>query len=132
MAKKTGRGKSWCPSSVDLLLLKNHVKPTGDPDCPSEVQRAKRIQREIDTSVNEELDETDAFDEATPPTQPAPLDEAVGESLSDSLKRGRDAKDTSAGLLTYTAKKRRSIDKYIEGAAEAESKATSDMMTLCS
>ncbi|KAF0701663.1 Aste57867_7921 [Aphanomyces stellatus] len=160
MAKKTGRGKSWCPSSVDLLLdlvgnilplgkngrekveiQFNHLgeaqllPPTGDPDCPPENQRAKRIQREVD--------ETDAFDEATPPTQPAPLDEALGEvvgrtgmqaselqSLSDSLKHGRDAKNTSAGLLSYTAKKRRSIDKYIKGAAEAELKATSDIMTL--
>ncbi|RHY04899.1 hypothetical protein DYB36_008192 [Aphanomyces astaci] len=96
MAKKAGRGKSWCPSSIDLLLdttldvlplgkngwekvesrfnrlaetkllpvrdvdalkrkfilLKNHAKPTGDPECPVEVKRAKRIQREIDQSVS--------------------------------------------------------------------------------
>ncbi|KAF0719664.1 Aste57867_878 [Aphanomyces stellatus] len=107
MAKKSGRGKSWCPTAVDLLLdiagevlplgkngwekvdgrfnrlgapqllpvrdgealkrkfllLKNHAKPTGDPDCPEEVQRAKRIQRDIDMSVSvlslKEIDEDD-------------------------------------------------------------------------
>ncbi|RHZ07532.1 hypothetical protein DYB37_010900 [Aphanomyces astaci] len=34
-----------------FILLKNHAKPTGDPECPVEVKRAKRIQREIDQSV---------------------------------------------------------------------------------
>ncbi|KAF0685316.1 Aste57867_22761 [Aphanomyces stellatus] len=51
------------------------------------------------------------------------------EALSAKVKRARQD-DTSCGLLSYTAKKRRSIDKYIEGASEADSKASSDMVTL--
>ncbi|RHY49468.1 hypothetical protein DYB38_012443 [Aphanomyces astaci] len=46
------------------------------------------------------------------------------------LKRKFDQGDPTAGLLSYTAKKRRSIDKYIDGAAEADTKASSDMMTM--
>ncbi|RHY95408.1 hypothetical protein DYB37_013380 [Aphanomyces astaci] len=108
MAKKSGRGKSWYPASVDLLLditvdvlplgkngwekverrfnrlaepkllpirdadalkrkfllLKNHAKPTGDPDCPEEVQREKGIQRDIDLSVSV-LSLDDHFEEGT-------------------------------------------------------------------
>ncbi|KAF0692554.1 Aste57867_16366 [Aphanomyces stellatus] len=35
-----------------FLLLKNHAKRTGDPDCPEDIKRAKRIQREIDLSAS--------------------------------------------------------------------------------
>ena len=31
-----------------FIRLKNHPKPTGDPDCPEEVRRAKRVQRLIE------------------------------------------------------------------------------------
>ncbi|KAF0695664.1 Aste57867_13534 [Aphanomyces stellatus] len=131
-----------------FLLLKNHAKPTADPDCPQDVQRAKRIQRDIDMSVSvlslDEIDEDDYTndDASTTPTQPMEgigdvagvgrtgLPQSELQALSDSLKRGRDTSNQSAGLLSYTAKKRRSIDKYIEGAADAETKATSDMMTI--
>jgi hypothetical protein len=34
-----------------FISLKNHKKPKGDPDCPQEVFRAKRIQREIDNKL---------------------------------------------------------------------------------
>ncbi|RHY95922.1 hypothetical protein DYB26_012686 [Aphanomyces astaci] len=50
--------------------------------------------------------------------------------LSVTLKCQFDQGDPTAGLLSYTAKKRRSIDKYIDGAAEADTKASSDMMTM--
>ncbi|KAF0698754.1 Aste57867_10659 [Aphanomyces stellatus] len=149
MSKKTGRGTSWCPASIDLLLdinqdilpfgqngcckfesrfnrlgesqlfqvreadalkrkfllLKNH----GDTDCPEDVQRAKRIQRQIDLSVSvlslgEEDEDADNGAGQTPPTQ---ADEDVGRSglppmelnaLSDTLKRA--SPDASAGLLS--------------------------------
>ena len=35
-----------------FISLKNHKKPTGDPECPPEVVRAKRIQREIDNKAS--------------------------------------------------------------------------------
>jgi hypothetical protein len=40
--------------------LKNCKKPTGDPDCPKEVRRAKRIQREIENGAGVfNLDDSD-------------------------------------------------------------------------
>ena len=33
-----------------FIRLKNHKKPTCGPDCPPEVIRAKRIQREIENT----------------------------------------------------------------------------------
>ncbi|KAF0701684.1 Aste57867_7905 [Aphanomyces stellatus] len=191
MAKKTGRGKSWCPVSVDLLLeitqdilplgkngwetvegrfnrlaeskqlpvrdgdalkrkfllLKKHPKPTGNPDLPDEVLRAKRVQKEIDQSVSV-LSLGDEEDGITPKMMTSPQhphlspraddSEELGrtgmppselEALSAKVKRARQD-DTSCGLLSYTAKKHRSIDKYIEGASEADSKASPDMVTL--
>ncbi|RHY75213.1 hypothetical protein DYB30_013152, partial [Aphanomyces astaci] len=74
-----------------------------------------------------------------PPVPAQEDDEDVGrtglqqtelQSLSVTLKRQFDQGDPTAGLLSYTAKKRRSIDKYIDGAAEADTKASSDMMTM--
>lgn len=35
-----------------FIALKNHRKPTGDPDCPPNVVRAKRLQREIDSHAS--------------------------------------------------------------------------------
>ncbi|RHY21193.1 hypothetical protein DYB36_012665, partial [Aphanomyces astaci] len=49
------------------------------------------------------------------------------QTLSDKLKHKQ---SDTGGLLSYTAKKRRSIDKYIEGASESDAKASSDMMTF--
>ncbi|KAG9404845.1 hypothetical protein AC1031_005056 [Aphanomyces cochlioides] len=48
--------------------------------------------------------------------------------LSNELKRKRVTE--SIGALSYVARKRQSIDKYIEGAAEADEKATSDLMAV--
>ena len=42
--------------------LKNVRKPTGDPDCPDNVKRAKRIQREIETRISAStLDDDDRY-----------------------------------------------------------------------
>ncbi|RLO10554.1 hypothetical protein DYB28_009212 [Aphanomyces astaci] len=49
------------------------------------------------------------------------------QALSDKLKHKQ---SDTGGLLSYTAKKRRSIDKYIEEASESDAKASSDMMTF--
>jgi hypothetical protein len=47
--------------------LKNNKKPTGDPDCPKEVRRAKRIAWEIETGagvfVEDDDDDADSEDE---------------------------------------------------------------------
>ncbi|ETW04536.1 hypothetical protein H310_03770 [Aphanomyces invadans] len=47
--------------------LRNHPKPSGDPTCPSDVVRAKRISRQIDNeaavlSMKDENDEEDHND----------------------------------------------------------------------
>ncbi|RQM30694.1 hypothetical protein B5M09_013197 [Aphanomyces astaci] len=130
-----------------FLLLKNHAKPTGDPDCPEEVQRAKRIRPVGVSAVSRRrlrrrymlinLNLSTTMQPSVPTCHED--DEDVGRTglpcselqlLSDKLKRGRDPSDVAGGLLSYTAKKRRSIDKFIDGAADADAKASSDMMTL--
>ncbi|KAF0758858.1 hypothetical protein AaE_003816 [Aphanomyces astaci] len=126
------------------------------PTAPPDVLRAKRLQREIESSVavlsmdatismDDEPDNSDdcsndTFQSATMPSQlPTQLDDRrveVGrtglqpselQTLSDKLKHKQ---SDTGGLLSYTAKKRRSIDKYIEGASESDAKASSDMMTF--
>ncbi|KAH9183619.1 hypothetical protein AeNC1_014405, partial [Aphanomyces euteiches] len=56
------------------------------------------------------------------------LDRNALAELSNELKRKRATEST--GALSYVARKRQSLDKYIEGAAEADEKATSDWMTM--
>ncbi|RHZ01936.1 hypothetical protein DYB37_012974 [Aphanomyces astaci] len=160
---KAGRGKLWCPSSVNLLLgitvavlplgknqwekvaqrfgteataqslphrdgealkrkfllLKNVQKPTGHPDCPPDVLNAKCLQREIESS-SATLPSQLRVEVGLTGLQPSEL-----QALSDKLKRKQ---SDTGGLPSYTAKKRRSIDKYIEGASESDAKASSDMM----
>ncbi|ETV64785.1 hypothetical protein H257_18384 [Aphanomyces astaci] len=188
---KAGRGKSWCPSSVDLLLditvvsrtnrkrlpnisapeaiaqclphrdvealkrnfllLKNVQKPTGHPYCPptscvQNVCKAKsralwrscRWMQPFRWMINLKTATTVAS--ATLPSHlPTQLDHQHVEdgrtvfqpseiqALSDKLKHKQP--DTGC-LLSYTAKKRRSIGKYIERASESDAKALFDTMTF--
>jgi hypothetical protein len=48
--------------------------------------------------------------------------------LGKELKRKRATE--GAGTLSYVGRKRQSIDKFIEGAADSDAKATSDLMTV--
>ncbi|RHY82874.1 hypothetical protein DYB35_011494 [Aphanomyces astaci] len=109
MAKKAGRGKSWCPSSIDLLLDTTlDMLPLGKNGWEKVESRFNRL---TETKLLAVRDTELQF-------------------LSVTLKRQFDQGDPTVGLLSYTAKKRRSIDKYIDGAAEADTKASSDMMTM--
>ncbi|RHZ05630.1 hypothetical protein DYB31_012678 [Aphanomyces astaci] len=69
-------GKAFPKRDIDSLrrkfaTLKNHAKPTGHPECPPDVRRAKRNSRDIDNNVgvcsmeDEDADEEvdDAMDE---------------------------------------------------------------------
>ncbi|ETV74553.1 hypothetical protein H257_10702 [Aphanomyces astaci] len=69
-------GKAFPKRDIDSLrrkfaTLKNHAKPTGHPECPPDVRRAKHISRDIDNNVgvcsmkDEDADEEvdDAVDE---------------------------------------------------------------------
>ncbi|ETV68654.1 hypothetical protein H257_15460 [Aphanomyces astaci] len=103
-----------------FLLLKNHAKPTGDPDCPEEVHSAFNA-----TSTCRRQYPAHPTDARAPPDHED--DEDVGRTelpCSDLQLR------FACWVLSYTAKKRRSIDKFIDGAADADAKASSDMMTL--
>ncbi|ETV73897.1 hypothetical protein H257_11553 [Aphanomyces astaci] len=189
---KAGRGTSWCPSSVDLLLditvavlplgknqwekvaqrfgtdataqslphrdaealkrkfllLKNVQKPTGHPDCPPTscmqnvckeksraLWRSCRWMQPFRWMMNLTTATTVAM---APFSRPRPsqlrvdfgrtgLQPSQLQALSDKLKRKQ---SDTGGLPSFTAKKRRSIDKYIEGASESDAKASSDMMSF--
>jgi len=56
--KKGGRGMTF------QSALKNKKKPTGDPDCPEEVRRAKRIDRAIQQKIGvEDFDDDEEEDD---------------------------------------------------------------------
>ncbi|KAG9415620.1 hypothetical protein AC1031_000003 [Aphanomyces cochlioides] len=186
MANKSsrGRGKGWCPASVDFLLdqvekflpigrngwekvehafnisdfvqrdvdalkrkfvvLKNNPKPTGDPDCPPDVARAKRINREIDNRASvlsfeddqesrqseDEYDEEEPLDIVALP-QEKPNRTGMGSSelseLGLALKRKQQG---DAGGMSYVAKKRLSLDKFIDKVTSNDDKMSSDMLTV--
>ncbi|RHZ20940.1 hypothetical protein DYB26_014987 [Aphanomyces astaci] len=150
-------GKAFPKRDIDSLrrkfaTLKNHAKPTGHPECPPDVRRAKRISRDIDNNVgvcsmeDEDADEdvNDAVDE---PFDVAECDVSLNEDdqLNDKPNRmglprnelielGKDLKrqraTESSGMLSTVARKRQSLDKFIAGAAEADAKASSDFKSM--
>ncbi|RHZ01013.1 hypothetical protein DYB37_010711 [Aphanomyces astaci] len=131
--------------------LRNHPKPTGDPLCPSEVYRAKKVSAKIDNAsavlnMEDDEDEDDQDNqelETFPPPEDVPpmrpqdqerpsrtgLDMNALASLSRQLKRPN-TEVNGAGLQSYVAKKRRSLDKFIDGAADADNRASADMMSV--
>ncbi|KAG9408592.1 hypothetical protein AC1031_020448 [Aphanomyces cochlioides] len=186
MANKSsrGRGKGWCPASVDVLLdqvekflpigrngwekvehafnisdfvqrdvdalkrkfvvLKNNPKPTGDPDCPPDVARAKRINREIDNKASvlsfeddqesrqseDEYDEEEPLDIVAPP-QEKPNRTGMGSSELSELRLALKRKQQGdAGGMSYVTKKRLSLDKFIDKVTSNNDKMSSDMMTV--
>lgn len=68
--------------------LKNSKKPTGEPDCPKEVRRAKRIFREIETGAG--VFNMDDDDES------GSEDEKSSKSKSDSEENNADSDSSSA------------------------------------
>ena len=61
---RAARGNLWEERDADSLKVKfrgmvNHKKPTGDPQCPTPVKRAKRIKRSIENGIG-----CDDFDSA--------------------------------------------------------------------
>ncbi|KAG9404541.1 hypothetical protein AC1031_004746 [Aphanomyces cochlioides] len=187
MTSKTsrGRGKGWCPASVEFLLdqvekylpigrngwekvehafnlsdfvhrdldalkrkfvvLKNNPKPTGDPECPPEVVRAKRLNREIDSRASvlsfeddreshqseDDYNGDDSIDTVAPPPEKpnrTGLDQNELVGLGIALKRKEPLRD--AGAMSYVAKKRMSIDKFIDKVTSNDDKMSSDMISL--
>ncbi|RHY71030.1 hypothetical protein DYB30_007247 [Aphanomyces astaci] len=108
-----------------------------------DVRRAKRIARDIDNKADvlaleddcEADDEVGSIDndfesECVGPEKPnrTGLDRTALAELGASLKASRACDST--GQLSYVAKKRLSIDKFIDNAAAADSKATMDFMSM--
>lgn len=172
-----------------FILLKNHKKPTGDPSCPPEVARAKRIQRSIDNKacvetmdndngerssedhgsfmdgkiVNEvgsyDTDGSSTDDDqasvpppsrviSTPPSESrtTPLLESraqekpnrVGLSQKNLCRMGKALAGTQGGTpgnptsstMSYVAKRRQKLDRFIDQAEQISAKPSNDVMTL--
>lgn len=180
-----------------FIALKNNKKPTGDPECPPEVVRAKRIQREIDNKasvvtlddqddneceadghdsgagfVDEEANFSDdippsetgsdarlpdlvphSLPAQSPPVVPRPRagtprsqhssekENRVGLSQANLAAMGRVLSGTqggtpannSAGTMSYVAKRRQKLDRFIDRFDDAEKSSaniSSDMMAI--
>ncbi|KAG9398107.1 hypothetical protein AC1031_014906 [Aphanomyces cochlioides] len=142
-----------------FVALKNHSKPTGDPDCPPDVARAKRICRAIDmqASVLPLSDDRDAdgyesnddnstrgganIEEEThareyprddkPNRTGMPTNELIELSKELRKRSGGSFSETasSSGTLSYTAKRRQNLDKFIDGAMATKND-SSDFMSM--
>ncbi|KAG9400744.1 hypothetical protein AC1031_010183 [Aphanomyces cochlioides] len=128
-----------------FVVLKNNPKPTGDPDCPPEVVRAKRINREIDSRASvltfeddqeshhseDEFDDEETVDTVAPSIE-KPNRTGMGRSelseLGSALKRKQPTVD--AGGMSYVAKKRLSLDKFIDKVTSNDDMMSSDMMSM--
>jgi hypothetical protein len=178
-----------------FISLKNHKKPTGDPECPPEVVRAKRLQREIDNKASVvTLDDEQAGGEQDPPdidtnnyesdapgcssddglasernteegpavTEPLPqqpaspeprrvntpgrrassekpnrvgLSQAALASMGRALAgtQGGTPSNNSAGMMSYVAKRRQKLDRFIDRCDESENTSagsTNQLMAL--
>ncbi|KAH9088503.1 hypothetical protein LEN26_019449 [Aphanomyces euteiches] len=157
------KASEYPPRDADALKrkfvsLKNHPKPTGDPDCPPDVIRAKRICREIDNhvSVLPLCDDPDILDDESSgenmsysgddldyhEVRNEMADDSYGQEkpnrtgvsrnelieLSKELRKNKST-TASAGSLSYTAKKRQSLDKFIDGMSRASNE-SSDFMSM--
>ncbi|KAJ2975528.1 hypothetical protein NUW54_g11718 [Trametes sanguinea] len=99
--------------------LVNSKKPTGDPDCPDEVRRAKRLEREIEERVHYGVINDDADDEVPgewrDDDDEGPEDDTVEqprdseEGLSDPVM-SNDSSEESETELPKPARKRARIE----------------------
>ncbi|KAI5785850.1 hypothetical protein EDC01DRAFT_597742, partial [Geopyxis carbonaria] len=48
--KRTERSSTSLRTQYRKMV--NHTKPTGDPDCPTHIRRAKRVAREIEQAYD--------------------------------------------------------------------------------
>ncbi|KAG9407468.1 hypothetical protein AC1031_002187 [Aphanomyces cochlioides] len=128
-----------------FVVLKNNPKPTGDPDCPPEVVRAKRINREIDSRASvltfeddqeshhseDEFDDEETVDTVAPSIE-KPNRTGMGRNelskLGSALKRKQPT--VYAGRMSYVANKRLSLDKFIDKVTSNDDKLSSDMMSM--
>ncbi|RHY08250.1 hypothetical protein DYB37_009695 [Aphanomyces astaci] len=127
---------SWIARDSDSIrrkfkTLKNVRKPTGDPDCPVEVVRAKRINRLIESRmavVDMESDKDsehapiDDDDDETPPTPeqvPTPV-LATPRTGLDPTQLSALAGTTGSTMASQTAQRRRRIDEILSESAENE------------
>ncbi|RLO09155.1 hypothetical protein DYB28_003539 [Aphanomyces astaci] len=151
-------GDPSCPVDAEgikrkFYTLRNHAKPTGDPPCwwmsfgPNTSVVASTptvLTMEDDEDDMDDDGHGDGNDYASEQVEmnevplPAsrherPSRSGMGESelamLGSRLKRAASA-PPSGGITSYVAKKRQSIDTFIDGAMVSDAKASSDMMSM--
>ncbi|KAG9397745.1 hypothetical protein AC1031_017908 [Aphanomyces cochlioides] len=154
----------FVPRDADALkrmfvTLKNHPKPTGDPDCPPEVARAKRICRQLDNHAavlplsddpdvdvgNHSIDDNSIAEEddeertSLPTHQREEQLNRTGVARNELIELSKELRNSNGSLLSdttsssstmsYTAKKRRALDKFIDGAMQTKNE-SSEFMSL--
>ncbi|KAG9415596.1 hypothetical protein AC1031_009039 [Aphanomyces cochlioides] len=154
----------FVPRDADALkrtfvTLKNHPKPTGDPDCPPEVARAKRICRQLDNHAailplsddpdvdvgNHSIDDNSITEEGDEERTSLPTHQReeqlnrTGVARNELIELSKELRNSNGSLLSdttsssstmlYTAKKRRALDKFIDGAIQTKNE-SSEFMSL--
>ncbi|KAG9404988.1 hypothetical protein AC1031_004091 [Aphanomyces cochlioides] len=154
----------FVPRDADALkrkfvTLKNHPKPTGDPDCPPEVARAKRICHQLDNHAavlplsddpdvdvgNHSIDDNSIAEEdddertSLPSHQREEQLNRTGVARNELIELSKELRNSNGSLLSdttcssstmsYTAKKRRALDKFIDGAMQTKNE-SSEFMSL--
>lgn len=140
------------------MELKNRKKPTGDPDCPVEVVRAKRIFRKIesrggvivfDGEAAETGDDVDTAEENLPtppapdsaqtaePALPSPMPAAStppatrsGLSFSELATLSTTLQTSTASTMSQSAQKRQRIDRLIDQIEDESDTTTKDLMSV--
>ncbi|KAG9404051.1 hypothetical protein AC1031_005590 [Aphanomyces cochlioides] len=142
-----------------FVALKNYPKPTGDPNCPPDVARAKRICRIIDNQASvlplTDDQDVDAYDSNDDYTQKGDNDESqnhdqlsydkpnrTGVPTNELIELSKDLRKRNGGsfsdivssssTVSYTAKRRQNLDKIIDGALTTKNETTNflSMMML--
>lgn len=142
------------------MELKNRKKPTGDPDCPVEVVRAKRIFRKIenrggvvvfdgepseDAGGEDPVAPAEPTEPTTPPAEPlvlltvptpaTPAPSATpatrsGLSFTELATLSTTLQTSAATTLSQSAQKRQRIDRLIDQIEEEADTTTRDLVSV--
>ncbi|KAF0706108.1 hypothetical protein AaE_014265 [Aphanomyces astaci] len=142
---RASQENDWIPRDVDSIrrkfkALRNSRKPTGEPDCPIDVVRAKHINRMIESRMavldmesdhdgenSSDADRADTMQQGTP--QPAPQGSSSLPATPTATPRtGLDPSQLAAlagasanGIvMSQTAQRRRKIDEILAESTDNE------------
>jgi hypothetical protein len=102
---------------IKFRKFKNEKKPTGDPNCPEHVKRAKRIARLIDnhvgaTEINDDVDSDDENDDSE-------VSSIISGSKSSSVEGSPRSQPEAANLLDSPVLNRQVLQGYDADAGAA-------------